>query len=76
MFIASRQKLTNIPEKPDTSISVEKIERVKTYKCLGLDLDEGLTWKSHVSAIISKVSKVIGVLRRLKPLLPLSALVL
>jgi hypothetical protein len=41
-----------------------------------LELDEGLTWESHVSAIVSKVSKVIGVLRRLKPLLPLSALVL
>ena len=76
MFIASRQKLINIPEQPDTSISGEKIERVKTYKCLDLELDEGLTWESHVSAIISKVSKVIGILRRLKPLLPLSALVL
>ena len=32
--------------------------------------------RSHVSAIVSNVSKVIGVLRRLKPLLPLSALVL
>ena len=41
-----------------------------------LKLDDGLTWESHVSAIISKVSKVIGVLRRLKSLLPLSALVL
>ena len=39
-------------------------------------MDKGLTWESHVSAIISKVSKVIGILRRLKSLLPLSALVL
>ena len=35
-----------------------------------------ITWESHVSAIISKVSKVIEVLRSLKPLLSLSALVL
>ena len=47
---------------------------INVYICL--ELDEGLTWESHVSAIISKVSKVIGVLRRLKSLLPLSALVL
>jgi hypothetical protein len=53
-----------------------KIERVRTYKCLGLELYESLTWEYHVSAIISKVSKVIGVLRRLKPLLPQSTLVL
>ena len=56
-------------------ISGIEIKRVKSYKCLGLELDEGLTWESHVSVIISKVSKVIGVLRRLKSLLPLSALV-
>jgi hypothetical protein len=35
-----------------------------------------LTWEHHVSTIISKVSKVIAVLRRLKPLLPLSTLVM
>lgn len=76
MLVASRQRLSNIPEQIDISISGNEIKRVKSYKCLGLELDEGLTWESHVSAIISKVSKVIGVLRRLKPLLPLSALVL
>ena len=43
---------------------------------MGLELDESLTWEHHVSNIISKVSKVIGVLRRLKPLLPQSTLVM
>ena len=76
MFVASRQRLSNVPEQLDISISGNEIKRVKSYKCLGLELDEGLTWESHVSAIVSKVSKVIGVLRRLKPFLPLSALVL
>ncbi len=76
MFVASRQRLSNIPAQLDISISGIEIKRVKSDKCLGLELNEGLTWESHVSAIISKVSKVIGVLRRLKSLLPLSALVL
>ena len=71
MFVAFRQRLSNIPEQLDISISGTEIERVKSYKCLGLELGV-----SYVSAIISKVSKVIGVLRRLKSLLPLSALVL
>jgi hypothetical protein len=65
MFIASRKKLTTIPEEPNVGISRNKIERVKTYKCLGLEPDEGLIWESHISAIISKVSKVIRFLRRL-----------
>ena len=76
MFVASRQRLSNIPEQLDISISGNEIKRVKSYKCLGLELDEGLTWEYHVSAFVSKVSKVIVVLRRLRPLLPLSALVL
>ena len=74
MFMASRQKLSTIPEEPNIAISGNKIERVRSYKCLGLKLDESLTWEHHVSTIISKVSKVIGVLRRLKPLLPQSTL--
>ena len=76
MFMASRQKLSTIPEEPNIAIFGNKIERVRSYKCLGLKLDESLTWKHHVSTIISKVSKVIGVLRRLKPLLPQSTLVM
>ena len=76
MFMASRQKLSTIPEEPNITISGNKIERVRSYKCLGLKLDESLTREHHVSTIISKVSKVIGVLRRLKPLLPQSTLVM
>ena len=76
MFMASRQKLSTIPEEPNIAISGNKIERVRSYKCLGLKLDESLTWEHHVSTIISKVSKVIGVLRSLKPLLPQSTLVM
>jgi hypothetical protein len=53
MFFASRQKLSNIPEQLDISISGNEIKRVKSYKCLGLELDVGLTWDSHVSAIVS-----------------------
>ena len=47
-----------------------------SYICLGLGLDESLTWEYYISSIVSKVSKVLGVLRRLKPLLPRSTLVL
>ncbi len=34
MFVASRQRLSNIPEQLDISISGIEIERVKSYKCL------------------------------------------
>lgn len=76
MFIARRKKLTNTPEQPDVSITCNKIERVKTYKCLGLELEEVLSWEARVSAVISNVSKAIGLLRRLTLILPFSTLVL
>ena len=34
MFVASRQRLSNIPEQLDIFISGNKIKRVKSYKCL------------------------------------------
>ena len=61
MFVASRQRLGNILEQLDIFISGNEIKRVKSYKCLGLELEEGLRRESHVSAFVSKVSNVIGV---------------
>ena len=76
MFIASRQKVSTISGEPNVVTSENRIERVGTYKCLGLGLDESWTWEYPISPIVSKVSMVLGVLRRLKPLLPKSTLVL
>ena len=39
-------------------------------KCLGVELDETLTWNVHMSKVTGQVTKVLGALRRLKPLLP------
>ena len=52
MFIASRQKLGIIPEEPNIVISENKIKRVKTYKCLGVELDKSLTLEYHISSIV------------------------
>ena len=76
MFIESRQKVSTIPKEPNVVTSENRIERVGTYKCLGLGLDESWTWEYHISSIVSKVSKALGVLRRLKLLLARSTLVL
>ena len=76
MFIATRQKLATLPEHPNVTIDGNQIEQVKTYKCLGLEFDEGLTWDAHIAKVISKVTQVIGVLRRLKSFLPCQTLIL
>ena len=75
MFIGTRQKLATLPSQPAVEIDGNYIERVKNFKCLGLNVDETLTWDAHIATMTSKVAKVIGVLRRLKSLLPHHVLV-
>ena len=46
------------------------IEHVKEFYFLGLILDSNLNWKAHLKAIGSKISRVIGLLRKLKYIYP------
>ena len=47
-----------------------KIERVESFNFLGIMLDENLTWKSHIETVGKKISKVTGILYRLKNIFP------
>ena len=49
-------------------------ENDETIKFLGLHLDEHLTWKNHIAAITSKISKSLFAINRVKYLLPHYAL--
>ena len=44
-------------------------------KCLGVILDEKLTFKTHIEYICKKARVGIGALRRIKPFVPLCTLV-
>jgi hypothetical protein len=57
---------------PEISTNGHNIKRVKTYKSLGFELDELLSWDEHIIMITEKVTKGIWVLRWLKSYLPLS----
>ena len=46
------------------------IERVTQFKFLGLNIDSNLNWNSHLSAVSTKVSRVIGLLHKLKYVFP------
>ena len=52
------------------------IERVDEFNFLGLTLDTNLNWRKHTEKRSNKCSKTIGVLNRLKHLLPLDLNVL
>jgi hypothetical protein len=44
------------------------IDNVSSFKYLGLILDSQLNWHAHINKILSKVSPMVGLLRRLKRL--------
>ena len=64
---------SNAPEKGSHllfSIDRMHIERVTEFNFLGLIIDSNLNWKAHLSAIGTKISRVIGLLRKLKYIFP------
>ena len=42
------------------------IERVQTFDFLGLKISETLEWSHHISRISNKISRVLGVMSRIK----------
>ena len=46
------------------------LERVQTFKYLGVVIDDNLSWKSHMEKLQGKVLQRLGILRRIKHLLP------
>ena len=51
---------------PNLKISNIEIERVQQFNFLGLLLDNHLHWKLHIDHISSKISKVTGIMYKLK----------
>ena len=60
----------------NVSITMGKspISRVKVNKFLGVNIDENLTWKDHISVVKSKLSKTIGIMYRASTFLNQSSL--
>ena len=81
-FIDINQNIDNLNDSELTSsCDVEKVKlsikldgvslnRVSSTKCLGVIIDENLTWKNHIDAISKTISRNIGVLTKLKHFVP------
>lgn len=56
--------------RPKIQMNDSEIEQVQSFKFLGIVIDENLNWKSHLNAIRGKVLGALGILARLKNMLP------
>ena len=57
---------------PVLKINNTEIEKVKNFNFLGIIINENLNWKPHCDYIGNKLSKVNGIMNRLKNILPFS----
>ena len=65
MFFFSKRMKVN--PKVNLTINNQNIEQVDSFKFLGYTLDEHLKWDNHICAISKKISKNIGLLQKLRP---------
>ena len=59
--------------KPSVNIDNKLIEIVDSFEFLGFALQKYLKWSLHIEKISQKMSKVVGVLNRLKNFLPMKS---
>ena len=59
---------------PDLRINNQPIDRITNFNFLGLTLDENMTWNCHINKIANKISRTIGILNKLKNILPVHIL--
>ena len=51
MVIGSRQRLASLSEDLDLSVNGITLKQAHEVSCLGLKIDENLTWKGHIEHI-------------------------
>ena len=73
-YMVFHHRNKKIPAVINLRINSIAIERVANFNFLGLMVNENLSWKSHINLISTKLSKSIGVLNKLKHILPKNVL--
>ena len=74
MFICSSYNLNNKNTEQPVVVNNIPVSRTDTHKCLGVQIDEKLSWNSHIYRICKKASAGIGAMRRIKPFVPVDRL--
>ena len=74
MFIGSRHTLKKTTYVEPITIDGKDIPQITTKICLGVKFDGNLNWENHIKMICKKVSSGIGVMKRMKPFVPVNTL--
>ena len=71
MLLATHQRLATVKD-TDLNFKVgdKDIQQVKEAKLLGVTIDPHLNWDKHISKLCNKISRKLGLLKRLKKFMP------
>ena len=67
MVFRKPQKKIKIPV---IKINQKELEYVETFNFLGVNLDTNISWKSHLGKVSNKIVRIIGIINKLKFILP------
>ena len=69
VVVGGRQQLQRFR---DLTLKIEEDElsRESSYKYLGIIINENMTWGDHIASLQKKVTKRIGLLKRINHLIP------
>ena len=70
MIVASPYRIKHLKHQFNIYVDHKPLISDETYKYLGVEIDQSLTWSDHVGKIAKKASGGIGVLRCLRHLIP------
>ena len=75
MYIGSSYNLNNENTEQPVVVNNTPVSRAHTHKCLGVQIDDKLSWDSHIDMICKKANGGIGAMRRIsKPFVPVDKL--
>ena len=54
-IVATQYKIAHLDHEPDIRINGHSVDRVRTHRYLGVEIDDTLTWHSQIDQIVKKV---------------------
>ena len=81
VLIGTSQRLNELDQNPESTpyaivIDQREVSRVKLVKYLVMIVDDKLTWSQHVDYISSKITRNVGILKRIRHFIPKESLLL
>ena len=69
MLIGSWQRISSLTDSLSLSINGIALKQTHALKCLGLTIDDNLTYKHHIDNVIKRVKSNLSIMRKAKPFL-------